>query len=186
MIIRNIKCEGTPVDRTPTQWLLQFLRNAIEKSRFKAECIALPNQFNRINISGVRLRENKVYCGNHPNACNRPEFGKPRRGNWLEGADWVEFDDLVNDVCDEHYFDCDFVSRDGAGKVWVLRDGRKRRVYYESAYNRGPQHNAEWVATMDEGDFEDHFGATNVPASTFPDGTPGIHTKASYAEAGHH
>lgn len=186
MTIRNIKCEVVLADMTQTQWLAQLLRAAIAKSRFKADFLEIGVRKPYIKVDTVRLRESKHYCGNHPNACNVNIGRKPRRGAFLEGADWVEFDDLINDVCDEHYVECDFISMDGAGKRWVLRDGRKRRVYYESAYNRGPHHNAEWIATMDDGDFEDHFGATGVPASTFPEGTPGIHTKAGYAEADHH
>lgn len=185
MTIRNIRCAGTPNDLTPTQWLLKLLRLAITQRRFTA--LLENRKAGEISIAEVRLKDNKLYCGNHPNACERPAgFEKLRRGKFLEGADWVEFDDFINDVCDEHYVECDFISRDGQGKKWVLRDGRNRRVYYESAYLQGPGRNAEWIATMDDGDFEDHFGATNVPASTFPEGTPGIHTKAGYAEADHH
>ena len=187
MIIRNIGCEGTPSDLTPTLWLLQLLRNAIELSRFKASFTVESVFENRIKILDVRLREIKHYCGNHPNACNAVVDRRLRRGKFLEGADWVEFDDLVNDVCDEHRVECNFVSRDGLGKPWTLRKGRERRVYYESEYKRGFGQNAEWVANNDRpGSFEDHFGATNAPASEFPEGTPGIHTKAGYAEADHH
>ena len=187
MTIRNIKCEGTPADLTPTEWLLKLLRLAVEKTRFKAEFSLVEKARTQINIAGVRLRENKHYCGNHPNACERGAGGgRPRRGAWLEGADWVEFDDFINDVCDEHYVDCDFLSRDGRGKKWTLRNGRMRRTVYDSAYLNGPNRNAEWVADEALVNFEDHFGATGVPASTFPEGTPGIHTKAGYAEADHH
>lgn len=184
MTIRNIKCEGTPADLTPCQWLIKLLNMTLAGTRFKADI--WEKKPGEIHVGGVRLKTNKIYCGNHPNACERPTAGRLRKGNWLEGADWVEFDDWVNDVCDEHCVECDFLSRDDFGKKWVLRDGRKRRVYYESEYVRGPGQNANWKATMDEGDFEEHFGATGIPASKFPEGTPGIHTKAGYAEADHH
>jgi hypothetical protein len=141
-----------------------YLQRNIGKSRFTAETRL---QRNKITIHNVRLREAKHYCGNHPYPCPVSPFGERphRKGKWLEGADWVAFNDLVNDVLDDLG-----VSADVASSVVRLRKGRERCVRYEG-YSRGFGGAYEWV--KDSGCFADMIGKPHE-VSEYPEGTPGI------------
>jgi hypothetical protein len=148
-------------DLSTIQWHLQ---QNLRESRFTAD---VRTDWKKITIHQVRLNAAKPYCGNHPYPCPVNPFGfeRPhRKGKWLEGADWVAFNDLVNDVLDDLG-----VSADVASSVVRLRKGRERCVRYEG-YSRGFGGAYEWV--KDSGCFADMIGKPHE-ISEYPDGTPG-------------
>lgn len=138
-------------------------------SRFTAEVTR--DGFKNIKVAQVRLREKKAYCGNHPKACENA-FGRHAKAAYLEGADWVEFNDLLNDVLDELRVAAKVESR-----VVNLRLGTQRRVKYDG--NNFVGNAWQWDKFGPEWHYECGFGKT-MGASKFPFGTPGIHTKIDY------
>lgn len=144
------------------------LENAIAKSRFFLSVIK--NLPNKITIHNVRLKEKKNYCGNHPFACpirKRDEDLTHKQHlrknyNFLEGADWVAFNDLCNDILDKFH-----VSADVASSLCVIRKGDKRCVKYDG--HKLGNGNSEWNK---EGVYQNKIGVKTK--SEFPDGTPGI------------
>jgi hypothetical protein len=151
----------------------QWLINGIEGTRFTAAVEVISSQ--SLKIVDVKLRQTKPYCGYHPAACELA--GSHRRRAYLEGADWVEFNDLVNDVLDLHSASAHVYSI-----VCVIRQGSKRRVRYGAEYGRFGG-NATWERIGETGDYHDYRG-TVAPVSDFPEGTPGNYSKIRYACVG--
>ncbi len=141
------------------------------KSRFTAVVEVVGKA---IKITNVRLFRKKAYCGNHPKACERLHDGPHRKGNWLEGADWVEFNDLVNDVIDAQGAEANVAS-----SVCIIRKGALRRMNYDGNKQFG---NGTWASDKDD-ENPDHWMNNvggGVLVSEFPIGTPGIHSKIQY------
>jgi hypothetical protein len=140
------------------------LARAINTSRFTANLSQIRNGF---EISTIRLRQSKDYCGNHPLPCPiRPGGHRPHKHlPYLEGADWVAFNDMLNDVLDRLK-----VSANVASSHVIIRKGDKRCVEYDSQPLRNGIDN-EWV--RDSGCFECRIGIKS-PRSDYPPGTPGI------------
>ena len=159
--------------------MVAIIESILEVSRFSAQ-LSVESTTRRqiIKIVNVRLRSSKAYCGNHPNACEnggtRAEEQPHRKSKHLEGADWVEFNDLVNDILDRLHLDARFES-----SQMIMRKGKERRTHYGSVriFNQW-----QWDKQGDEDDFENFCGKT-APDSTFPEGTPGQY-KNTYAEIG--
>ena len=104
------------------------LTDQVRHSRFTAR-LELNN--GKLSIHQIRLKASKSYCGNHPYPCPVTPFERRhRKGKWLEGADWVGFNDLINDVLDDLAVDADVGS-----SLVTIRKGRKRCVRYEG-YSR--------------------------------------------------
>ncbi len=128
-----------------------------------------------LNIMGVRLLRKKFYCGQHAGPCQVRFGGNPphKLSYILEGADWVGFNDMLNDVCDEYRIEADIWSeRESIGRLY-LRRGRSRCIYYGGDHRTG-QH---WQGNVDRvSEFADgHFGKkTPAKRAEFQDGTPGI------------
>ncbi len=144
--------------------ILYYLHKNLQQSRFTAD-VRLHSK--KITIHDVRLKEKKHYCGNHPYPCPVPLFGgeRPhRKGKWLEGADWVAFNDMLNDT-----FDDLGVSANIASTLVIIRKGRLRCIEYD-AYPRGIN---QWEWIRDNGEFEDRIDKPHE-VSGYPDGTPGI------------
>lgn len=98
-------------------------------SRFTMELERVPGKrVHRVMIRNVRLRESKHYCGAHAGPCQiNPLFHKPhRKAKFLEGADWVAFNDMLNDLLDEMGIHADVSS-----SVCVIRKGLERCVEYD-------------------------------------------------------
>jgi len=112
-----------------------------------------------VKIAGIRLREAKDNCGNHAGPC-RLTWKKHQKRNFLEGLDWVSFDDMLNDALDS-------ISHDGdvSSTVCIIRKGRLRRVAYYGVDG------GEFFKDSD--DFEDWCGK-QAPRSKYQPGTPGI------------
>jgi hypothetical protein len=108
---------------------------ALEGSPFTAElaCAPRPSRAytSSLIVKPVRLREAKLYCGQHPGEC---AVGPKRRSRCLEWDDWVSFHGLINDVLDAYKIDADAWTNppeplDHGRKMWVRR-GLARRVTY--------------------------------------------------------
>lgn len=137
----------------------------INRSRFKANVTyRLSSRAAWINIDTVRLRTSKPYCGNHPDACEIG--GSDRKAAYLEGADWVAFNDLLNDVLDDFKADAQV-----GNSVVHIRDGLRRRVRYTSeTYGR------TWRKRGADEDYRDCTGRVANP-SEYPEGTPGEYSR---------
>lgn len=148
------------------------LRKAFAKSRF---CAGWSNEIHlsvgskTIEFTGIRLRRAKTYCGNHPGPCipNPYVQRKERRGVWLEGSDWAEFNDLVNDVLDELHVDARVASRS-----CVIRIHKMRRVYYDMHNIGRDRPHWDWDMHGEPGHYQPWCGKV-APRATVPMGTPG-------------
>lgn len=139
-----------------------------------------------IQLRSIRLKESKVYCGSHPFAC---DIAGGRRAVYLEGADWVEFNDRVNDVLD---YLC--VSANVRSAVCIIRKDTRRRLAYNghwlvgfdrqgtrtvkvfSDYPTGMHPHPEWKMDEPDDNYDDWCG-DYAPNSWFPEGTPGEYTR---------
>jgi len=158
------------------------LEELLKQSRFTARLDVefSPNQVRNkhvLKISNVRLRRKKGYCGQHPNACVVRLIPKKHiRAHYLEGADWVAFDDMLNDLCDRKCWEADIWSKslEFRGKM-VIRKGRRRRIAYHSECRivGGGWPHYQWDTTFRDEDFADRIGQES-PRSVYPDGTPGL------------
>jgi len=165
MIINKLSLDGQEYSQS---CLRQILIDAIEHSRFKADIKYTQGKHCRFKISKIRLRESKDYCGNHPNACQVVSNRKPRKTNFLEGLDWVNFNDMINDVLDEYN-----ISANVSSAVCIIRKAGKRRVEYNS-YWRG--NFSEWNYDEMDGCYQD-YRTVIAPNSEYPEGTPGLYIR---------
>lgn len=160
------------------EFLDRFL-NALKESRFAVSGIDLgwKNQGRgkekqtvfTLSIHRIRLKESKPYCGNHPGPCLLSATGvvhKNKKSVFLEGADWVAFNDMLNDILDEMDVEA-YV----ASKTVVIRKGRLRRINY-GMYEFAEGH-FDWDKEGTDNDYVDRCGMKSGP-STYPDSTPGI------------
>jgi hypothetical protein len=145
----------------------QAILDRINASRFRAEVdYQYTPKYAVVRIDKVRLRAPKPYCGNHPDACERgPHTGGDRKAAFLEGADWVSFNDMINDILDTLG-----ISADVASLMVHIRDGRRRRVVYESAIRA-----QTWRKRGADSHYVDYIGK-GAPPSIYPSGTPGEYT----------
>lgn len=176
MIIKNI--EGAEIYKLLNNIDSWFNRKVgrftislcVDHSKYKAGCI---------NIYKVRLRTAKEFCGNHPAAC---EIGNPthRKGAHLEGADWVQFNDELNNILDRMN-----VSARVESALVIVRKGALRRTNYRHRYPR-PGANAEWIRDSEhEFDWEDCKGIKKGhPVSSFNEDTPGVYRRANHSKVG--
>jgi hypothetical protein len=123
-----------------------------------------------VKVAPVRLRESKKNCGSHPNACEVE--GPGRKSKFLEGADWVDFNDMLNDALDKLE-----VAADIKSMVCWMRKGRKRRTHYGSYETGSIVQPYQWNMDEDDEHYEDYCGRI-APASTYPAGTPGEYTRS--------
>ncbi len=170
----------TKIENASAYDLAWSINAAIKESRFTAlvESVSCNTV---VNISRVRLNKSKDYCGNHAKACERPGK-KEKKHTFLEGADWVEFNDLINQVCDDRKVSAFVASARGAG--CIIRKGNKRRMQYDADTFIGEKGNGEWRWNYDAPD--NHFVSwinSEIPVapSRFPKGTPGIYSRTNYS-----
>lgn len=173
MLINKLK---TDIASNDIAWAIQ---SRIANSRFTAE---VEPRRRAVKILQVRLRKKKMYCGNHPKACEAIGGAPHCRRDYLEGADWVEFNDLVNDVLDMLNVECSVTTA-----VCILRKGRRRRCTYESNHQF---FNGTWAWDKDGPDFHYTDNCGNEEGdkvlSEFPFGTPGIDERREYFCVGAH
>lgn len=169
-----IRCKNVD-DRSKVVWAL---KDKLEKSRFTADVFEMyhPRHKEVIRIENVRLRVAKPYCGAHPGPC-QVNGRRHMKSRYLEGADWIGWNDMCNDVMDKLRVSAEFWSYNrespGGGK-YPMRIGTKRRIRYdeECSFSFGRMF-VHWSAQVDAIDFEDHCGK-KAPRSEFPEGTPGL------------
>ena len=139
----------------------QGFLDALARSRFTATLVdERHGRWFVLNIYDVRLRQKKDYCGNHAGPCLVREK-RHFETRYLEGADWVAFNDMLNDVLDRLE-----AAADVASGHCTVRRGRRRRVHYGA-------NGQIWDRYGYEGDYEDWCGR-KAARSTYPDSTPGI------------
>lgn len=114
-----------------------------------------------VSITGIRLKTPKGYCGNHAGPC-RLTGRKHNRAAFLEGLDWVSWNDMLNDALDSVKHDGDA----GSGTC-KIRKGRQRRIDY-----LGKQ-GGEFDRDTDASGYQDRCGTIGV-ISNYEWGTPGI------------
>jgi hypothetical protein len=133
-----------------------------------------------INLGSIRLKEKKQYCGNHPEACNLLFPKKEPTAPFLEGADWVEFNDRLNDV-----LDASRVSAYVYSVQVVIRRGLERCTAYVVS-QKSIDRQMRWVGNTEWGRlgvFADWTGSP-APRASFPEGTPGINEQQNYHVVG--
>lgn len=156
--------------------LLKALHDDINfNSRFTAEVERVPRKITNdaIRIRNIRLKDSKIYCGNHPAACELG--GSHRKGRTLEGADWVEFNDLINNICDRLW-----IRANVSTAVCVIRKGYERRIKY-GMFRDG--NFWQWKKDEPDASYEDCC-SRQAPYSEFPEGTPGIYSPTGYEVIG--
>lgn len=156
--------------------LIDEIANEFANSRFNIR-LGLDAKTHGISIQQVRLKEAKEYCGNHPKACERFHFGPHRKLRCLEGADWVEFNDRLNDLLDRLGVDAVVAASRSLG--CIIRKGTRRRIEYRADKQLS---NGTWQWNYDDPD--ECWGVGNKCPSRFPDGTPGIYTPTGYSCVG--
>lgn len=155
-VIKNI--EGSTIEIVQRK-----LQIALDQSRFTADV--------SISIHDVRLKESKRYCGNHPFACpiDVNHFRRShKKHKYLEGADWVAFNDMINDVLDDLG-----VSANVRSSLVIIRKGRNRCVKYNGHQIR----DSIFSAWDKEGVYVDRIKESKKEMkfkASFPEGTPGI------------
>lgn len=143
-------------DSSQTDKVYKAILKELSKSRFTSE---VSNNQNKIQFSQVRLRESKGYCGNHSGPC-RLTGQKHHKMKFLEGADWVGFNDMLNDILDKLSIEANVAS-----SHCVIRKGFERRYRYTGVDG------GEW--NKDEPCYLNNCGKGPL-LSTFPIGTPGL------------
>lgn len=129
-----------------------------------------------IYLKMVRLRQTKEYCGNHPKGCEATGGPKHKKAAFLEGADWVEFNDRLNTVLDRLH-----VSAVVSSSVVNLRQGLARRIVYDAKTRNA--HAWVWDKFGEAGHYANYCGG-DAPRSSFPIGTPGIYESVGYNVVG--
>lgn len=141
-----------------------------------------------IHLTGVRLKpeHKKSWCGNHAESCSiqgirkgdgtfLPAGREMKSSALLEGLDWVDFNDQVNDVLDKLNANAEGRST-YAPVLW--RNGKRRRIRYTSNKLENLYRvEYEWEEVGDWDDYEDWCGREGAPASEYPHGTPGIYSR---------
>lgn len=171
----------TPVDVQPGETvaeLVSMLENCVRASFADTRFVIgrITSTRRSVSIHNVLLRESKAYCGNHPSSCELAHDGPHKKLKYLEGADWVEFDDRLNDM-----LDAENVSANVASSLVEIRIGRKRRTRYENGARQG-NGNFQWLKHGKLCHYEDRVLRPPV-RSWFPPGTPGRY-KDAYFEVG--
>jgi hypothetical protein len=163
------------------------IRLWLETSRFTAR---LTVEFRQgrwgVKVENVRKRVRSHYCGQHPNECQAGGGRQKRTGFWLEGSDWVGFNDGLNDLLDRLGVSADVWSSNREsmpGGRYYVRRKRCRRTNYESEC-AGGWGRVFFLWSHQNPDFEDCCGK-EAPRSHYPDGTPGVPDWRPEAEAEH-
>lgn len=111
-----------PVNKSTLGKILSGLTRKLEKSRFRAE---LTEDGKSVKLSKIRLKASKEYCGNHAGPCQIKGVHKNKKANFLEGSDWIAFNDGVNDLLDKLKVEASVTS-----SICVMRKGLLRRTEY--------------------------------------------------------
>lgn len=157
-------------DRGNDERVASLVVGVMRLSRFKA---TVRQDRRGVHISCVRLKRAKPYCGQHPGPCLA--FGRRHiKATYLEGLDWVGWNNLINDALDRHAIEADVWSynRESLEHRYFVRRGRQRRVSYPFEYRSNFAH---WTQGGDNC-FADYCGKEPPDpdiALEGLDGTPG-------------
>lgn len=189
-------------DNPPDKYdVINAIYSQFRESRFELEVFIKTDNRRRVTlgIRQVRLKDafKKGYCGNHAESCDiqgyinrgidgkrdgtfRPAGRRMKSSKLLEGLDWVDFNDQLNDVLDR----LNIVAKVESTYVPLLiRDGARRRICYDSEMrDTGALVEYEWVAVGAHCDYEDYRGRI-APPSEYPIGTPGLYTRKENSNA---
>lgn len=122
-----------------------------------------------IRIGNVKLKKPKPYCSAQPGPCWQRSLHTHCWYNHLEGADWVGFNDGINDILDGMNVQANV--RQGAV---LIRLAGLRRVRYGADKEEGfPQ---QWWQKRGDlnSDFMDCRHLATTPRAWFPEGTRGF------------
>lgn len=162
-------------DSTELATIVQFHIN--ERTRFVCytDILFRVRSGDIVRVRDIRLKDKKKWCGSHPFAC---DIGGPRSSNLLEGADWVEFNDSLNDILDQLG-----VSANVESIVCILRKDTRRRVHYDGHWQTHAENGIafvepqpEWNKDEDDCHYIEYVGH-EAPASWYPEGTPGLYLR---------
>ena len=98
-----------------------LVRNIVVKPRTSGRSRAT------IHLNEIRLKERKHFRGCAPEFTDWQLARPCKRMQFLEAADWIEWNDLLNDMLDE--LDC---SADVLSSACIVRKGRLRRIRYDT------------------------------------------------------
>lgn len=150
----------------------------LEHSRFECDVRTTANS-KGVTIHMIRKREAEPYCGSHPAECEvgtvryaKGQEPKAPKAKFLEGLDWVEFNDRLNDALDK--IACD---ANASSAICIIRKGILRRTHYGfHVENNGGRDTNEWNKDEDDGHWQNWCGEV-APASSYPQGTPGSYER---------
>lgn len=130
-----------------------------------------------IILRRIRLVRAKPYCGQHAGPCLRRSPRRERCSSYLEGADWVAFNDMLNDAFNRTRLRVSIWSKGPELGLFFTRLGDRSRIQYSASHSLliAPEL-LLWDTGYFEGDFSNkYFGRRRpMPRSVFPAGTPGI------------
>lgn len=173
-----IKLKTGEHEQDRLQRLRSLLLEKLDGSRFIARVLVdYHERFGyALRIERVRRWRSSHYCGQHPNECLNLFPRTQKKGRLLEGADWVAFNDGLNDLLDwlGEAADVWSYNREARGNRFYLRQGRKRRLSYssEEVWQGARFLGYAWSDSREDA-YEDWCGRVGAPRSKYPDGTPG-------------
>lgn len=144
-------------------------QNKDQKLTFNIRTLAIGSRSRlaaMISITCVRLCESRPYCGNHAGPCRIKGEHKNSKAKFLEGGDWVEFNDKLNDLLDRVGGG---LCANVASSTLVLRKGPRRRIVYAAI---SPDH-GDWVKNAEAQHYAD-YRKSRAPRSLAEAGTPGL------------
>jgi hypothetical protein len=149
----------------------------IERSRFTVQEVFIAKISKRLQIwyvqlKKVRLKKSKPYCGAHAGACvlKHDDGHQDPKRIFLEGSDWVAFNDMVNDCLDRLKMTADVTSDRATkeGRLYARKGDARRLDYMKNHATHGDffAHGAEYGC----------FIGKKSPPSKIEPGTPGVST----------
>lgn len=166
----TIRC----ADENDARLIANLVHQRVEDSRF---CFARMSAFGAdggihierigrrwfVAIRAIRLRRSKDYCGNHAGPCIFGAGKKHAHRRYLEGLDWVSWNDMINDLLDSVGHDGDVRSTSV-----IVRKGRRRRTVYCGTPG------LEFDMDTADVDYVD-YTFKSAPPSYCEEGTPGVY-----------
>ncbi len=152
-------------DKSKTQEVRTRLDEWLARSRFTAGVTY--DEYEGIvtvggkHAKGVRLRQKKDYCGNHAGPCRLGDNNKHSERTYLEGSDWLSWNQSLNNILDELG-----VSAKVGSSTVIIRKGRMRRFRYSS------EGHGDWKKDEPNA-YADCIGKS-PPTLEYTPGTPGI------------
>ena len=169
--LRAVNDEGKSQQSSASKLIKSLLKwqDKDQKLTFDLETLAIGSRSRlaaMISITRVRLCESRPYCGNHAGPCRIQGEHKNSKAKYLEGGDWVEFNDKLNDLLDRVGGG---LCADVASSTLVLRKGPRRRTVYAAI----SADTGDWVKNAAAEHYAD-YRKSRAPRSLAEAGTPGL------------